>query len=122
MTLFETGQSSGTVSLARLLDGEPVSTNAVELTIPDLAEITCVGGWPALVGSAAADAQRILIGYLDSVARTDIRRVDGVSRDPDKVWTTLRSLARNVATEVSVSTIARDMKRAAIFRSKPAVL
>ena len=109
MTLLELGRSSGTVSLSQLLDGEQASTQAEELTIPDLIEITCVGGWPALVGSNVTQAQRILNGYLDSIARTDIRRVDGVSRDPQKVWTVLRSLARNVGTEVSVATIARDI-------------
>ena len=108
MSLFELGQSSGTVSLGRLLDGERTRTDAAELTISDLVEVICVGGWPALLGSSATHAQRILDGYLDSIARTDIRRVDGVSRDPQKVWAVLRSLARNVGTEVSITTIARD--------------
>jgi uncharacterized protein len=108
MTLFELGRSSGTVSLGRLLDGEKTSTSAEELTVTDLVELTCIGGWPALVGSSVRMAQRTLNGYLDSVARADIRRVDGVFRDPEKVWAVLRSLARNVGTEASVATIARD--------------
>ncbi len=112
MTLFELGKSSGAVSLGSLLDGEPTSTNATEITISDVVEITCAGGWPALVGSSVAHAQRILHSYLDSVARTDIRRVDGVSRDPMKVWAVLRSLARNIGTEVSMATIARDARGA----------
>ena len=76
--------------------------------ISELAEITSKGGWPGLMHSSAANAQRVLRGYLDSVARTDIRRVDGVTRDPQKVLSVLRSLARNVATEVSLATIAAD--------------
>lgn len=68
----------------------------------------CVGGWLALVGGTATDARSVLDGYLDSVARTDIRSVDGVSRNRYKVWSVLRSLARNVGTEVSIATIARD--------------
>ena len=108
MTLLELGWSTGTVSLERLLDAEHVSTQANELTIPDLAEITCIGGWPALMESRVTQAQSVLNGYLDSIARTDIRRVDGVSRDPQRVFSVLRSLARNTGTEVSVATIARD--------------
>ena len=107
MTLFEAGHSSGTVSLGKLLEGERTSTSAPELTISDLAEISCRGGWPALAGARATYAQRVLGGYLDSIARIDIRRVDGVSRDPLRVWTVIRSIARHVATEVSVATIAR---------------
>jgi uncharacterized protein len=108
MTLLELGRSSGTVSLGKLLDAEHARTQADELTIPDLVDVTCVGGWPALVGSSVTQGQRFLSGYLDSIARTDIRRVDGVSRNPQKVWSVLRSLARNVGTEVSTATIARD--------------
>ena len=106
MTLFELGRSTGDVSLGKLLDGEKMSVSAPEISISELAEITSIGGWPGLLRSSAANAQRVLRGYLDSVARTDIRRVDGVTRDPQKVRSVLRSLARNVATEVSIATIA----------------
>ncbi|MGH3494750.1 MAG: ATP-binding protein, partial [Sciscionella sp.] len=108
MTLFELGRSSGAVSLGRLLDGEPTATDAGELSIPDLADVTCTGGWPGLVGHSVTSAQRVLTSYLDSVSRTDIRRVDGVAREPAKVWSVLRALARNVGTEASIATIARD--------------
>ncbi|MGD0943642.1 MAG: DUF4143 domain-containing protein [Acidimicrobiales bacterium] len=108
MTLFELGRSTGDVSLGKLLDGEKTSVSAPEIGISELAEITSKGGWPGLMHSSAANAQRVLRGYLDSVARTDIRRVDGVTRDPQKVLSVLRSLARNVATEVSIATIAAD--------------
>ncbi len=110
MTLLELGRSSGAVTLAGLLAGESPSTEAPELSVPDLVDLICIGGWPAFVGSSVAQAQRLLGGYLESVARTDIRRVDGVSRDPQKVWAVLRSLARNVGTEASLATIARDAR------------
>lgn len=108
MTLFELGLSNGSISLATLLDGDETSTLADEIPIPELVELTCIGGWPALVGSSVAEAQGVLAGYLDSIARTDIRRLDGVARDPRKVRATVRSLARNVASQASVSTAARD--------------
>ncbi|MHB8244228.1 MAG: DUF4143 domain-containing protein [Acidimicrobiales bacterium] len=65
-------------------------------------------GRPALVGSGFEDARRLLRGCLDSVARTDIRRPDGVARDPHKVWSVLRSLARNISTEAAITTVAAD--------------
>lgn len=108
MTLFELGRSSGEVSLGKLLDGEQTSAKVDELSIRDLVDVACIGGWPALIGVNVADAQHILEGYLDSVARTDIRRVDGVARAPEKVRSVLRSLARNTGTEASLATVARD--------------
>lgn len=108
MTLFELGRSSGSVSLRRLLDGEASSVNAGELGIGELAELICTGGWPALVGSGVDAARHFLGGYLDSIARADIQRVDGVGRDPERVRRVLRSLARNVSTEVAITTIASD--------------
>jgi uncharacterized protein len=108
MTLFELGHSSGMVSLAKLLGGEGTSVNAGELSVAELTEFTCVGGWPGLVGSSFEQARRFLRGYLDSVARTDIRRIDGIARDPQKVWRVLRSLARNISTEAAITTIAGD--------------
>lgn len=108
MSLFELGRSTGEMGLSDLLAGEAPGTNTPDLPIPELAEIICLGGWPALLDSRVPVAQRLLGGYLDSIARTDIQRVDGVSRDPLKVSLVLTSLARNVATEAALATIARD--------------
>lgn len=109
MSLTELGRSSGEVSLAKLLDGEGTSASSRDLSLAELAELTCIGGWPALLNSDLDDARRFLRGYLDSVARTDVQRVDGIARDPQKVRRVLRSLARNVATEATITTIARDV-------------
>jgi predicted AAA+ superfamily ATPase len=113
MSLFELGHSSGTVSLAKLLDGDGTgdrtTNDAGLISVRDLVDIVCVGGWPSLVNSDFAEAITFLQGYLDSVTRTDIRRVDGIARDPQKVWRVLRSLSRNISTEVSNTTIANDV-------------
>lgn len=108
MTLFEMGHSSGKQSLGDLLAGEsPIPANS-EITIPELTELICVGGWPAMHTLPVADAQRALVNYLEEVARTDISLVDGVRRDPNRVGRVIRSLARNVATQVAVTVIAAD--------------
>ena len=108
MSLFESGHSTGDVSLRGLLDGEPQRGHAAPVPIARLAERIAVGGWPAHLGAAAAPAMRVNRGYLDDVRRTDVPRLDGRSRDPVRVGRLLQSLARNVATPVSLARLAAD--------------
>ena len=72
----------------------------------------CVGGWPGHLGSSTAEVMRVNRGYVDDICRADLRRVDGVRRDPVRVHRFLESLARNVATYASLATIARDVSGA----------
>jgi predicted AAA+ superfamily ATPase len=108
MTLFETGISSGQVSLQRLLSGEHAHAPDSGITVRTLADLMCRGGWPSLQTLEVSDAAVWLADYLEEVSRTDIRRVDGIARDPVKVRHVLRSLARNVATEAAITSIAAD--------------
>ena len=109
MSLFELGHATGRVSLKRILGGEPVPRLVSDQPLPDLAALVCVGGWPGhsrrKSGEAALLANR---DYLDEVRRVDIRRVDGVARDPERVGRFLQALARNTATCASIATIVRD--------------
>jgi predicted AAA+ superfamily ATPase len=109
MTLAETGHSTGTVSLAALLAGEQVRAADTGLTVRDIADRIAVGGWPGHLGLGVAEAQRLLRGYLDEVARVDLRRVDGVRRDPQVVGRLLRALARNAATPASARLLLADV-------------
>jgi predicted AAA+ superfamily ATPase len=108
MSLHESGMSDGSVSLAALLDGEPVAPGSSPLTISQIAIQIGVGGWPSIHAQklAPADALEAVRGYVDQVRRTDIQRVDGVARDPDRVLRLMQSLARNVATYVDNKTLA----------------
>ena len=106
MSLFESGHSTGSISLRGLLDGEPQRGHAVPVPIAQLAERIAVGGWPAHLGRAATPAMRVNRGYLDDIRRTDVSRLDGGSRDPVRVGRLLQSLARNVGTPVSVARLA----------------
>ena len=115
MSLFELKHSTGEVSLRRLLAGDPVPSCAAELSVRELAELACVGGWPKHLGSSeddpplsAEDAMAENRDYLGEVCRTDIQRVDGSGRDPARVGRFLQSLGRNVATCASMATLARD--------------
>ena len=108
MSLFESGHSAGTMSLGAMLRSEPVPAHHGGTTITDLVELVCRGGWPGMIGAPVNDAQRFVRDYVEEIRRADLRRVDGVRRDPVLVRRVLQSLARNVATEAAVSVIATD--------------
>lgn len=108
MTLAETGHSTGAVSLAAVLDGEPVSAPDPGLTVADLAERIVVGGWPAHLDLTAAQSQRAMSGYIDDICRVDVQRLDGIRRDPTGVRRLISSLARNVAAPASVAALTAD--------------
>ena len=108
MSLLETGESTGAVSLAALMSGAPASAPPGAATVPDIAEAICRGGWPRLISRTVPDAQLFLRSYLDEICRTDISAVDGVTRDPSGVQRLLASLGRNVATTASFSKLAAE--------------
>ncbi len=108
MTLFELGASSGGISLAALLAGEPVRSTDPGLTVADLARDIALGGWPGFRGLALAQALRAVRDYLDEIRRVDVSSVTGTRRDPNKVGQLLRSLARHTATYATATTLAND--------------
>lgn len=108
MCLAESGRSTAEVSLDALLDGATQAAGDPGLSIPDLAEILTVGGWPAWQGMPAASVSRGLRDYLTQISHVDVSAVAGQRRNPAKVDALLRSLARNSASEVTVTTLAGD--------------
>lgn len=108
MSLFESGHSTGEISLAAILDGATVRSRDPGLTVADLANRISVGGWPALQQLSVPQALRAVGDYLDEIRRTDISRVDGTRRDPERVGRILRALARNNATAVAATRLAAD--------------
>ena len=108
MSLFEAGTSTGTVSLADALKGAPTATADPGVTVRDLVEEVARGGWPGLRALAVADAAQAARDYLEQISRTDISTVDGVRRDPTRVLSVLRSLARHTATQATLRSLAQD--------------
>jgi predicted AAA+ superfamily ATPase len=108
MSLVESGAGQGGVSLAALLDGQPPSCADPGLGVADLAELVRRGGWPAQLERPLAAAARAARDYLEQVRQVDVQRRDGRRRDPQRLGALLRSLGRNVATEVSLATLAAD--------------
>lgn len=108
MSLFEAGWSSGVISFREVLDGIPPEAADHSVPIGDVLSWICRGGWPATVTEEADGAYQYVRDYLAEVRRADIRRVDGVDRDPIRVERVLRSFARHAATYASTATIAAD--------------
>jgi predicted AAA+ superfamily ATPase len=109
MTLFESGQGNGAVSLEATMAGEPVRASDPGLTVTDLAHLACRGGWPGYLHLEVPEAIDAVRSYLDEIRRSDISRVDATSRDPARVGRLMASVARHVSTRASVPTLAADV-------------
>ena len=109
MSLYESGESNGKVSLTDLFEGKQFEPQTNELTIDDIAYLTCRGGWPwaTLIPKEVALDQAF--DYVDSVVNKDIQRVDGVKRSSERAKLLLRSYARNISQQIPHSTIKKDM-------------
>jgi predicted AAA+ superfamily ATPase len=109
MSLFESLESSGDISLKALFDGDTDVEGFSELTIERLAFALTRGGWPASVGEKESIALRRVYDYVDAVINIDVSRVDGVEKSPARVRALMRSLARNVSTMANLTTIRNDI-------------
>ena len=109
MSLFESGESSGEVSLLDLFENRPLELQRNNLDVNDIAFLTCRGGWPwaTLISKELALDQAF--DYVDSVVNSDILRVDKVRRSPERTKLLLRSYARNISQQISYATIRKDM-------------
>ena len=109
MSLYESLDSNGTVSLFDLMtDSTKVSAKSI-LTIEDYAHLIVRGGWPSTISKSDTVIQRQIAGYCDAIVKSDITTVDGVSRDEHKVTAVLRSYARHTATQTPKTTILKDV-------------
>lgn len=108
MSLFETGHSTGDVSLRRLLDGEePVGASA-GLTVGDLLERVVIGGWPDLLEAGEREASLWLRDYLRTVAEIDVPGL-GPRRNPGNIHRLFAALGRGAATPLNLSSVAEDV-------------
>jgi predicted AAA+ superfamily ATPase len=109
MSLFESLESTGDVSLKALFDGNTDGEGMSFLTVEQLAFITTRGGWPASIGEKASVALRHAYNYADAVINLDVSRVDGVEKNPARVRALMRSLARNISTAATLTTVRNDV-------------
>jgi predicted AAA+ superfamily ATPase len=108
MSLFESMESNGEVSLRSIFNGEDIAGTS-PLTLERLAFSLVRGGWPASVREEDPVALRHAREYVKSIVNSDISHVDGVERNPGRVRKLMRSLARNLATPVKKGTIMSDI-------------
>ena len=107
MSLFESGDSTGEVSLNQLFGNPSVIDGMNNLSIEKLAFLICRGGWPHAVGMKEKPALLQAEDYYEAVIKSDINRADGVSKNPERVKRLMRSFARNQGTQIS-NTMLRD--------------
>jgi len=111
MSLFESKESNGQISLSALFDEKQENTGALsDLTIEKMAFILCRGGWPASISIEGIPACRMAIDYVEAIINQDVSRVDNVEKNPERVRLLLRSLARNISTTSTFQTIRKDME------------
>ncbi|NCA77649.1 MAG: ATP-binding protein [Alphaproteobacteria bacterium] len=110
MSLFESSESNGAVSLRALFDGNLEVGALSDLSIERIAFSLCRGGWPASVKLQGAPALRMARDYVEAVINFDVSRVDNVEKNPGRVRLLLQSLARNIATPASYQTIKADIE------------
>lgn len=108
MSLWESGDSSGDVSLEELFGGA-LPDGASNIDLDRLAFLTCRGGWPGALGLSEKAALRVARAYLKAVVNYDISKVDDVKRDPDLMSCIIRSLARNQGGQIPCTTIRADI-------------
>jgi len=109
MSLYESLESSGDVTLKALFDENSDATGVSTLTIERLAFALARGGWPAFVGESDNIALRRVYDYVDAVINIDVSRVDEVEKNPARVRALMRSLARNISTVANLATIRNDI-------------
>lgn len=110
MSLYESKESNGTISLTDLFNEIHDTESVSDLTIEQIAFAICRGGFPASIGKPDKTALRMPVEYVESVINQDISRVDGIEKNPGRVRLLLRSLARNIATQASIQTILNDVE------------
>ena len=108
MTLFESLESNGTVSLSDLFNGVEIG-GINKLSLEDVAYLCCRGGWPRSISMDKEIALDQAFDYYESVVNSDISRVDGIHREATRVRNLMRSYARNIGSQVSISTLRKDM-------------
>ena len=110
MSLFESGDSTGEMSLTALLDGHRPTAKPTEVTVPRYVELVVRGGWPLNLTRTAKAAVRANIDYLTAIADVDLPTIDPARRHPRLALRVLQALARNIGMDYVVTRLAQDAR------------
>lgn len=109
MSLYESGESTGEVSFKDILAGKDIN-GVSKLSLEELASVVVRGGWPAAIHVSGDAKYRFAKEYVKSLIHEEVKCIDGVERNPEKMLNVLRAFARNISTSVSNATIVEDVK------------
>lgn len=109
MSLYESGDSSGDISLQDLCNDKINEKLTGEVDLKNLAKLIIRGGWPANLGYSSKESSDAISEYINIIIDDDLYRLDGINRDKHKVRLLLKSLARNESTTVSNMTLKKDI-------------
>ena len=110
MSLYESEDSSGEVSLSGMFDGDTIDCVPKDVSLRDIVHLVARGGWPSNLWNDV-NYELANEAYLNALCQSDTTGIDGVRRDPRRMMMLIRALARNEATVASGATIRKDMKR-----------
>lgn len=110
MSLYESGDSTGDISLRDICEAKNVSKLTGDVDLRNLAHLIIRGGWPANINYTSDDSRKIVNKYIELIINDDLYRLDGINRDKHKIKLLLKSLARNESTTVTNATIKKDIK------------
>lgn len=108
MSFFERGWSTGEVSLTKILSGERPFSQEVTLTVEEMVDRIILGGWPTPLSKSTSAAASLMVDYVKLISEVDIQQASDIKFNPDKVMNLLRSYAKNISTEASISTLSKD--------------
>lgn len=110
MSLYESTDSNGSVSLSDLFDSKSFSMAKSNLSINDISRLIVRGGWPNSIDKDIKVAMKQVAGYIQAIVKTDIKTIDGVERDEAKTLAVLKSLARHTSTQATDAKIVSDVE------------
>ena len=110
MSWQELGYSTGKIRLKNLFESQPISIHDEPTELEFIIERIIIGGFPSLINKTLEQSIELNRAYVDLLAEVDMSRVSNTKRDPEKVRSILRSLARNSATMVEITTLEKDIK------------
>ena len=110
MSLLESGESNGEISLKKLFDAPNAIYSKNDMSLEEIAYLICRGGWPVATYLKDKIALNQARDYFDAVIYSDISRVDNKKRDPEKAKRILQSYARNQGSQISIDTIVEDIR------------
>jgi len=110
MSLYESHESTGDVSLKELFEGNPYTSCKSNLSIEKIAHLICRGGWPQSINKSEESSLLMAREYVKAITNEEINTPNGVIRDPNRVKSFLKAYARNIQTLAKNTTLLEDMK------------